>query len=76
MQYNPFKDPKFLTALVDVLISTALFFVGKYGAPALFDDLKFLIGAYQSIVILLIAGYFQADAASINKGILPPHISK
>ena len=76
MTYNPFKDPKFLTALLDALISAALYFVSKYAAPGVLDDVKFIIGAYQPIVAMLIAGYFQADAAAKSAGLQLPHLTK
>lgn len=66
---NPFigllRSRKFWLALLDVLISTALFFIGKYAGAAT-DDLKFLIAAYQPVIVMVIIGITQEDKAKLE----------
>lgn len=63
---NPFsgllKSRKFWLAILDVVISTALYFGGKYAGAAL-DDLKFLIAAYQPVIGLVIISITVEDTA-------------
>jgi len=66
-----YQDPKFWTAVVDTVVSLALYFVGKYGPAGLLDDMKFAIVALQPIFALVIAGVFQSQQASIARGVLP-----
>jgi phosphoglycerol transferase MdoB-like AlkP superfamily enzyme len=49
------KLKEFWTVVVDFVVSVVLFFVGKYAAPSVFEDIKFVIVALQPIVGLLIA---------------------
>ena len=49
-------------AIVDVVISTVLYFGGKY-AGAHVDDIKFLVAAFQPVVIMVIAGITVEDTA-------------
>ena len=58
---------KFWTAVVDVVCSTALYFVGKYYGASL-DDLKFLIASYQPILLLVIGAWTVEDAATKRAG--------
>jgi hypothetical protein len=64
---------KFLIMLVDVFGSTLLYFVSKYAAPSIVDDIKFLIAAYQPVIFVLIGAIAHEDAAyakaAIEKGI-------
>lgn len=55
---------KFLILCLDTLISVVLFFVGKYGSPSLFEDVKFLIGVLQPVFISLILAIAHEDAAA------------
>lgn len=54
---------KFLLLLLDTVISTALFFVGKYALGA-FEDVKFMILALQPIFVMIIFAIAYEDAAS------------
>jgi len=72
MQPNPIKSllrsRKFLIAVLDVFVSSVLFFVGKYAEAMVFEDVQFLIGALQPVVIIIIAAIAFEDAAQkLNK---------
>ena len=51
------KSKEFWTVVVDLVVSAALYFGGRYLAPDAFDDLKWLIAALQPVVFLLIAWF-------------------
>jgi hypothetical protein len=51
--------------IVDVVVSVALFFVGKY-APVAFEDIKFLIITIQPVIISVIVGIAVEDSAYMN----------
>ena len=64
MEQKPFyKSRKFLTAMLDVVVSVALFFVGKYVLPMYAEDIIFLIGILQPVFVAVIAGIAWEDAA-------------
>jgi len=54
---------KFWLMTFDVVISTITFFVSKYVSPMLAEDILWLIGAWQPIVIAVIIGIAVEDAA-------------
>ena len=76
MTYQPFRDAKFLTALLDVVLSLALYFLGKYAGESIQTDAKTIILALQPITLMLIAGFFQRDSAAIAQGVLPRHLKR
>ena len=55
------KSRKFLIAVLDVVGSSVLYFVAKYAAPSLAEDVMFLIAAYQPVVLILIGGIAYED---------------
>lgn len=57
------KSRKFLLMIVDVVISTATFFVSKYVSPSAAEDILWLIGAWQPVIIAVIIGIAVEDAA-------------
>ena len=57
------KSRKFWLMLVDVLVSTAVFFVSKYVSPDLAENVLWLIGSWQPVIIALIVGIAVEDAA-------------
>ncbi len=59
------KSRKFWIVVLDVVVSTALFFGAKYIAPAAFDDIKFVIGVLQAPVLLLIAAYTVQNSVAL-----------
>lgn len=68
MSYNFIYDSKFWLAVLDVVISAILYFVGKYSQPDLFDDLKFVIALIQPIIVTIIVGLFQTQQAALSGG--------
>jgi len=76
MQYNFPSDPKFWTGLIDVVASLVLYFVGKYGAPDLLDDIKFVILALQPVAVVFLLGFFQADQAALLEGVRPAFLAR
>lgn len=57
------RSRKFWLMLLDILISTATFFITKYAAPELAEDILWLIGAWQPVIIALILAIAHEDAA-------------
>lgn len=74
MQILIFKDKKFITAALDVVISLVMYFGAKYANPGLMDDVKVIIGALQPLALMVITSLYQAENAAIRAGILPDHI--
>jgi hypothetical protein len=59
---------KFWILVLDTLVMITLFFVGKYAAPELAEDINFLIASLQPIFIMLIAGITGEDMAAKRAG--------
>jgi hypothetical protein len=57
------KSRKFWLAVADVVISTVTYFVSKYLGPPVSEDVLFLIGAWQPVIVVLIWGIAYEDAA-------------
>ena len=67
---------KFLLLVLDTAISLVLFFVGKYAAPGLAEDIRFVIAAYQPVFVAIIVAIAVEDAALKRAGgryVPPPH---
>lgn len=73
---NLLKSRKFWTLMLDIIISTATYFVTKYAAPDVGNDILFLIGAYQPAVLLVINGITQEDTAAYAAGAHPTQLEK
>jgi len=54
------KLKEFWTVLVDLVVSAILYFGGKYLAPSIFEDVKWVIVALQPVAALCIA-YFATE---------------
>ena len=65
MKPNLFKSRKFWIMIVDVVLSTAVYFVGKFVSPELGDNVLWLIGAWQPVIYAVINGIATEDAAAI-----------
>lgn len=61
-----FKSRKFWLMVVDVVISTATYFVTNYVDPELGKNIIWLIAAWQPVVVALITGIATEDAAKIS----------
>ena len=62
------RSRKFLTLLLDVVVSFVTYFVTKYVAPTLADDILFLLGGLQPVVLAVIAMWGLEDAAAKRAG--------
>lgn len=58
------KSRKFWIMLLDVAISSATYFITKYVAPETGNDILWLIGTWQPVVIAMITGIAIEDAAA------------
>ena len=58
------QSRKFWLMILDVVISTATYLVGKYVIPELAEDILWLIAAWQPVMVALITGIAVEDAAS------------
>jgi hypothetical protein len=65
------RSRKFLTLLVDMVVSLATYFVTKYAVPAAADDVLFVIGAIQPAVLFVIGAIAYEDAAAYKAGAHP-----
>lgn len=63
-----YKSRKFWYMIVDVVVSVSTFFVGKYVSPSATEDILFLIGALQPVVITLIAAVAYEDGQEKRAG--------
>ena len=63
MMASLWTSRKFRIALVDIVMSTATYFVTKYVAPEIGNDIFYLIGLWQPVIISLITGIAIEDAA-------------
>ena len=62
------KSRKFLIAVFDVVVSSAVYFVAKYAVPSVAEDVMFLIAAYQPVVLILIGGIAYEDGQAKRNG--------
>jgi len=60
---NLMNSRKFWLLVLDTIISLILYFVGKYTAPEVNQDIEFLIMTLQPVFIAVIVGIFVEDAA-------------
>ena len=59
-----FQSRKFLIALVDVVVCTSTYFVTKYVAPSIAEDVLYMVALTQPVVISVIAAIAVEDAAA------------
>lgn len=57
------KSRKFWLMVLDVIISTITFFVSKYISPDLAENILWVIGAWQPVIVAVIIGIAVEDAA-------------
>lgn len=67
-----FRSRKFLTGLLDMVISMATYFITKYAAPAVADDILFVIASLQPVVLAIIVAWAWEDAAAKRAGSFKP----
>lgn len=63
-----FRSRKFLTLVLDTVISLIVFFVTKYAVPSFADDILYVIAAIQPIVLAVIVMWGVEDAAEKRAG--------
>lgn len=61
---NLIQSRRFWTAVIDMVVSVALYAVGRY-SPADLEFTKFLIAAIQPVVLVIIAAYTVEDVHNI-----------
>lgn len=66
------KSRKFLIAVLDVVVSSVLYFGVKYAAPSAAEDIKFLIGVIQLPAVMLIYGIAYEDGQEKRSGTFIP----
>ena len=66
------RSRKFLLLCLDTIISLTLYFVGKYAAVGLAEDVKFIIAAYQPVFVAIIVAISVEDAAAKRAGRFHP----
>lgn len=73
MQPNPFlsllKSRKFLLMVLDLIISFATYFITKYVAPELSNDILYVLGGLQPVIIVVIGAIAYEDAAKTNAAV-------
>ena len=69
---NPFvgllRSRKFLLLLLDVGVSFVVYFVTKYAAPALADDILFVIAGIQPVFVVIIGAIAYEDGQAKRAG--------
>jgi len=68
MQYKFSLDPKIKTLLIDGIVTLVLYFVGKYAAPGILDDVKIVLLVVQPIVAGILLGMYQTEQAVLKAG--------
>ncbi|MEL7626980.1 MAG: hypothetical protein AAGU15_08995 [Anaerolineaceae bacterium] len=62
------RSRKFWLMVFDVAISTATYFVTAYVAPEVAEQIIWVIGAWQPVIVALIVGIAVEDAAVKSNG--------
>ncbi len=63
------RSRKFLTLVMDAVVSLVIYFVTKYLAPAVADDVLFVIATLQPVVLAVIVMWGVEDAAEKRAGV-------
>jgi len=63
MMASLWQSRKFRITIVDIVFSTAAYFITKYVAPEIGNDIFYVIGLWQPVIISLITGIAIEDAA-------------
>ena len=64
------RSRKFLTLILDTVVSLAIYFTTKYAAPMLAEDILMVIGLLQPIVLAVIVMWGVDDAAEKRNGLV------
>ena len=68
------RSRKFLTMMLDVVLSLLTYFVGRFVAPDYAKDVLFVVGALQPVFLAVIVMWGVEDAAMKRAGILPSQL--
>ena len=60
------KSRKFWIMVVDVVISSATYFIGQYVLPEVGENIIWLIASWQPVIYALITGIATEDAANVT----------
>jgi hypothetical protein len=71
--YNPWKDPKFYTVVMDAIITLVTLLVRTY-YPIALDITIAIIASVQAVAAVLLKGFFDADISARIKGLDRPHL--
>ena len=63
-----FRSRKFLTMVLDLVVSLVIYFVTKYLAPAVAEDVLFVVAGMQPVVLAVIVMWGVEDAAEKRAG--------
>lgn len=66
---NLFRSRAFLTAIMDAVVLSLTFLAARFLSPADVDLVKFLIAAWQPVVIIVIAKWGYEDGVALRAGI-------
>ena len=66
------RSRKFLVAVLDVVASLILFFVGKYAFPSAFEDVQFAVVGLQPLALFLIGAIAYEDGQEKRAGMRRP----
>ena len=56
-KYPLWKSRKFWLLIIDIVVSSVMFFGGRYLGPEEYEIAKFLVAAIQPVFIMLIGAY-------------------
>ena len=59
---------KFLAVIIDVVLSLVIYFISKYLAPSIAEDVLFVIGALNAVFAVFIGAVALEDAAEKRAG--------
>ena len=69
---NPFvgllRSRKFLLLVLDVVVSFGVYFVTKYAAPGLGDDMLFVLAGIQPVFVVIIGAIAYEDGQAKRAG--------
>ena len=63
MKPSLFQSRKFWIMVVDVFLSTIIYFVGQYVSPQIGENVLWLIGAWQPVIFAVVTGITAEDSA-------------
>ena len=68
------RSRKFLTMVLDVVISLVTYFVTRFIAPDFAKDILFVLGALQPVLLAVIVMWGIEDAAAKRAGLWPKEL--